>query len=288
VRTSTGEPYDMYGMTAAHKTLPLPAYVRVTNLQNGRSIVVRVNDRGPFVGNRIIDLSYTAAAKLDMLRNGTAMVEVRAIDPAAGRRSPPVRPAPRRRARARTGRAADRAAPSTRDLRRAVRSGRRLRRSRPMPSAWRQAARRRLRQCLRARKQWPGARCIVCASARARRARNSIASSRRSNGRRQRCASRARLAGTLQPPFSRVFLHHAACPLLACLLLAATAAAPVPASRYADIPTPPQVDARAYIVVDFRTDKVLAAKDAVARMEPASLTKLMTAYIVFEQLARAN
>jgi rare lipoprotein A len=85
VRTSTGEPYDMYGMTAAHKTLPLPAYVRVTNLQNGRSIVVRVNDRGPFVGNRIIDLSYTAAAKLDMLRNGTALVEVRALDP-----SPPL------------------------------------------------------------------------------------------------------------------------------------------------------------------------------------------------------
>jgi len=88
-RTSTGEPYDMYGMTAAHKTLPLPAYVRVTNLQNGRSVVVRVNDRGPFVGNRIIDLSYTAAAKLDMLRNGTAMVEVRAIDPSM----PPLPPA---------------------------------------------------------------------------------------------------------------------------------------------------------------------------------------------------
>jgi rare lipoprotein A len=81
VRTSTGEIYDMYGMTAAHKTLPLPAYVRVTNLQNGRSIVVRVNDRGPFVGNRIIDLSYTAASRLDMLRSGTAMVEVRALDP---------------------------------------------------------------------------------------------------------------------------------------------------------------------------------------------------------------
>jgi rare lipoprotein A len=80
VRTSTGEPYDMYAMTAAHRTLPLPAYVRVTNLQNGRSVVVRVNDRGPFVGNRIIDLSYTAAAKLDMLRNGTALVEVRAIE----------------------------------------------------------------------------------------------------------------------------------------------------------------------------------------------------------------
>jgi rare lipoprotein A len=82
-RTSTGEPYDMFGMTAAHKTLPLPAYVRVTNLQNGRSVVVRVNDRGPFVNNRIIDLSYTAAAKLDMLHNGTAMVEVAAIDPTA-------------------------------------------------------------------------------------------------------------------------------------------------------------------------------------------------------------
>ena len=84
VRTSTGEPYDMYAMTAAHKTLPLPAYVRVTNLQNGRSVVVRVNDRGPFVGNRIIDLSYTAAAKLDMLRNGTAMVEVRTLEPIIG------------------------------------------------------------------------------------------------------------------------------------------------------------------------------------------------------------
>jgi rare lipoprotein A len=82
VRTSTGESYDMYGMSAAHKTLPLPAYVRVTNLQNGRSVVVRVNDRGPFVGNRIIDLSYTAASKLDMLRNGTAMVEVRSLDAA--------------------------------------------------------------------------------------------------------------------------------------------------------------------------------------------------------------
>ncbi len=81
IRTSTGEPYDMYGMTAAHTSLPLPTYVRVTNLQNGRSVVVRVNDRGPFVDNRIIDLSYTAAAKLDMLRNGTAIVEVSSIDP---------------------------------------------------------------------------------------------------------------------------------------------------------------------------------------------------------------
>jgi rare lipoprotein A len=89
VRTSTGETYDMYAMTAAHRTLPLPAYVRVTNLQNGRSVVVRVNDRGPFVGNRIIDLSYSAASRLDMLQGGTAMVEVRALDPGAPR-DPPV------------------------------------------------------------------------------------------------------------------------------------------------------------------------------------------------------
>ena len=80
-RTSSGEPYDMYAMTAAHKTLPIPAYVRVTNLENGRSVVVRVNDRGPFVGDRIIDLSYTAAWKLDMIRKGTAPVEIRVIEP---------------------------------------------------------------------------------------------------------------------------------------------------------------------------------------------------------------
>jgi len=80
-KTSIGESYDMYGMTAAHKTLPLPAYARVTNLSNGRSVVVRINDRGPFAKNRIIDLSYTAAAKLDMLRDGTALVEVRVLRP---------------------------------------------------------------------------------------------------------------------------------------------------------------------------------------------------------------
>ncbi|HXN11003.1 MAG TPA: septal ring lytic transglycosylase RlpA family protein [Steroidobacteraceae bacterium] len=83
LRTSTGEPYDMFAMTAAHKTLPLPCYARVTNLANGRSVVVRINDRGPFVTNRIIDLSYTAAQKLDMIRNGTAFVQVEALTPGA-------------------------------------------------------------------------------------------------------------------------------------------------------------------------------------------------------------
>jgi rare lipoprotein A len=81
--TSSGEPYDMYAMTAAHKTLPIPAYARVTNLSNGRSVVVRINDRGPFVDNRIIDLSYSAAVKLDMTRAGTAFVEVEVITPGA-------------------------------------------------------------------------------------------------------------------------------------------------------------------------------------------------------------
>ena len=77
--TSNREPYDMYAMTAAHKSLPLPSYVRVRNLSNNRSVVVRVNDRGPFVHNRIIDLSYSAALKLDMIKDGTSLVEVEAI-----------------------------------------------------------------------------------------------------------------------------------------------------------------------------------------------------------------
>jgi len=79
-RTSSGEPYDLYGMTAAHKTLPLPTYVEVTNLDNGRSVIVKVNDRGPFHEDRLIDLSYTAAVKLGIVGHGTGKVEVRAID----------------------------------------------------------------------------------------------------------------------------------------------------------------------------------------------------------------
>ena len=78
--TSNREKYDMHAMTAAHKTLPLPSYVRVRNLRNDKSVVVRVNDRGPFVSNRIIDLSYSAAIKLDMIRDGTSLVEVTVID----------------------------------------------------------------------------------------------------------------------------------------------------------------------------------------------------------------
>ena len=80
-RTSSGEPYNMYAMTAAHKNLPLPSYVHVTNTSNGRSVIVRVNDRGPFHDNRIIDLSYAAAKKLDITPTGTGSVEIRVIDP---------------------------------------------------------------------------------------------------------------------------------------------------------------------------------------------------------------
>ncbi|MFC6978412.1 septal ring lytic transglycosylase RlpA family protein [Microbulbifer taiwanensis] len=80
-RTANGEVYNMYAMSAAHKTLPLPSYAKVTNLENGRSVIVRVNDRGPFVPGRIIDLSYTAAQKLGYLNKGVARVEVEAFDP---------------------------------------------------------------------------------------------------------------------------------------------------------------------------------------------------------------
>lgn len=89
--TSSLEPYDMYQFTAAHKTLPLPTHVRVTHLGNGRSVVVRVNDRGPFHEGRLIDLSYAAAVKIGMHIDGTAPVEIRVLKPGE---TPPPPPAP--------------------------------------------------------------------------------------------------------------------------------------------------------------------------------------------------
>ncbi len=81
--TSSGETFDMYALSAAHRTLPLPSYVRVTNLGNARSVVLRINDRGPFANpdERIIDVSYAAALRLGMVRNGTAVVRVEALEP---------------------------------------------------------------------------------------------------------------------------------------------------------------------------------------------------------------
>jgi rare lipoprotein A len=78
-QTSSGEIYDMYGMTAAHPTLPIPSYARVTHVGSGKSVVVRINDRGPFIDSRLIDLSYTAAYKLGVLAGGSAMVDVETI-----------------------------------------------------------------------------------------------------------------------------------------------------------------------------------------------------------------
>ena len=99
-KTSSGEFYDMYAMTAAHTELPIPSYVRVTNVDNGKSVVVRVNDRGPFVDSRLIDLSYTAAHKLGIIGGGSGMVEVESIIPAhdraAARRPSPQPPHPQR------------------------------------------------------------------------------------------------------------------------------------------------------------------------------------------------
>ena len=98
-KTSMGEIYDMYGMTAAHPTLPLPSYARVTNVATGASVVVRVNDRGPFLHNRVIDLSFAAASKLGIAQKGSGEVEVEAIIPreavlVAATPLPPVAPAP--------------------------------------------------------------------------------------------------------------------------------------------------------------------------------------------------
>lgn len=100
--TANGETYDLYGMTAAHKTLPLPSYVRVTNLDNGKSVIVRVNDRGPFYSDRVIDLSFAAAKKLGYAETGTARVKVEGIDPVQwwaqrGRPAPMVLAQPSRR-----------------------------------------------------------------------------------------------------------------------------------------------------------------------------------------------
>src|SRR5690606_19922429 len=99
-RTSNMEVYDMYAFTAAHKTLPLPSFARVTNLENGKSVIVRVNDRGPFHEGRVIDLSYAAAVKLGIVARGTGRVEVRALVPGeddgvryAGAKARPAAPA---------------------------------------------------------------------------------------------------------------------------------------------------------------------------------------------------
>jgi rare lipoprotein A len=97
-KTSSGETYDMFAMTAAHKTFPIPSYAKVTNVKNGLSVVVRVNDRGPFHPGRIIDLSYAAAAKIGILNAGSALVEVERVFEALATRAQAVVPAPQQTA----------------------------------------------------------------------------------------------------------------------------------------------------------------------------------------------
>ena len=87
-KTSSGEPYDMYAMTGAHKTLPLPTYAKVTNKANGKSVIIKINDRGPFHTDRILDLSYAAAHKIGLVGTGTASIELAAIDPNAKKKEP--------------------------------------------------------------------------------------------------------------------------------------------------------------------------------------------------------
>lgn len=89
-KTATGEIFDMYALTAAHKTLPIPSYAQVTNLSNNKSIIVRINDRGPFVGNRLLDLSYAAAKKLDIHKEGLAKVEIKSIPDNQGQSKQPI------------------------------------------------------------------------------------------------------------------------------------------------------------------------------------------------------
>ena len=82
-KTSIGETYDMYQMTGAHKTLPLPCYIKVTNLKNKRSVIIRVNDRGPFIDERIVDLSYAAAHRLEIIQNGSELVKIEMVNPSS-------------------------------------------------------------------------------------------------------------------------------------------------------------------------------------------------------------
>jgi rare lipoprotein A len=86
-KTSIGETYDMYQMTGAHKTLPLPCYIKVTNLENKRSVIIRVNDRGPFIDERIVDLSYAAAQRLRIIEKGSELVKIEMVNPSLAKKN---------------------------------------------------------------------------------------------------------------------------------------------------------------------------------------------------------
>ncbi len=287
--TSSGERYDMYAMTAAHRTLPIPCYARVTNLANGRSVVVRINDRGPFVANRIVDLSYSAATRLDIVRTGTAFVELRTI----GSGDAPL----------------EAAAPAATEPEPvasagcALHPGGRVCRPRQRAARARPAAvERRTARVLAREQRHRAARCAGCASARSPRSRSST-SWRRAW---RRSATPRRNSPMIEA--GRYTAHCLATPMrspraagdllmksslarfmgifltLYATVLAAASGAQLAAPMAPPLAAPPVIEARSWVLVDFASGQALAAGNADQRVEPASLTKLMSAYVIFDAL----
>ena len=263
----------MFAMTAAHRNLPLPTYVRVTHLGNGRSIVVRINDRGPFHPDRVIDLSYAAAAKLDILDTGSGPVEIRAIRTGADvpDRTPPDRaPIPIRlyvqigayldeaNARRALARAA-RVRPGRASITRFGKEGRVFHRVRIGPLSGPEEADRVIAGLDSAGMGAPGWSSRVETRGRQRTTMRKPVGDARSIRRAVRPRARRAAAAVL------VFAVSA--------VAAATAADPV------------QLNAKAWILQDFHTGTVLSEQEADRRVEPASLVKLMTAYTAFAELA---
>ena len=328
LRTATGERYDMFAMTAAHKTLPIPCYARVTNLSNGRSVVVRINDRGPFVANRIIDLSYTAANRLDMIRNGTAFVEVETLlpgGPASTAELPvttqaasaasagvsnvppvtaPLEPAPAAPAVAVSITShfyiqvgaysqADNARRAAEKLRNAgLRAGHHARTHTRSTTAARSPRSYFERAGVRSADRSPGGARLSVGAARTGLNSavtlpvstvgdpNSHETARpaagfdviRAAGPEQLCTGAGRQPQTQSHRTGARRRNAAAAPT------------PAGAPGSANIPSAPDVDALSYILTDYASGKVLAERDADERVEPASLTKLMTCYAVFHAL----
>jgi len=228
----SGEIYDMNKMTAAHKTLPLPCFAQVTNLRNGKSVVVRINDRGPFVANRLIDLSYAAATKLDMLREGTTLVEVRTLEA-------PDTPAP---------------APivAKGDLFIAAGAFTEERNAERMLATLRSAG---IGPASCARRPSAAGTFIGCASVRCPTCRNSTGWS-------TNCAAWA------LPMHSLRSTEETMARILSGLMLVFVAAV----ASAADEPPLGRIDAPAFVVVDHGSGRVLAARNATDALEPASLT----------------
>ena len=239
----------MNAMTGAHPTLPLPTWVRVTNLENGRSVVVRLNDRGPFAKDRIIDLSHAAAEQLDMIRKGTARVEVQSL--AIGDTAPLPAAIPAYYAQA--GASAAR-----------------------MPKRSPRACAPRASRTSRSwNRPWTAARCSGCELAPPQTSPNSTPSP-------SACALPARIAfawpcNNESHPYMRSALR-----ILPPLLLFAVSSAALAAAQ--PVPPPPALDAGAWVLVDNQSGQVLVGHRADEAVDPASITKLMTAYAVFQAL----